>query len=169
MRVLKDGTEDLRQRATDVLLSAVQHDATPFRDYFTKQPESDQFQLLLRRATSVLCCTMILAGQRKTVVILLSLRELLFCHQLLYHSSSNLNMHYTDKHLFQECCVDVIPIACVRHRCTGIGAQLITLINAMLQALVEWRRGQPPRDCVGDSESALGPRHNVSQGTLVLQ
>ncbi|CAL8462717.1 g2250 [Coccomyxa elongata] len=48
MRVLKDGTEDLRQRATDVLLSAVQHDATPFRDYFTKQPESDQFQLLLR-------------------------------------------------------------------------------------------------------------------------
>ncbi|KAK9907487.1 hypothetical protein WJX75_004578 [Coccomyxa subellipsoidea] len=48
MRVLKDGTDDLRQRATEVLLSAVQHDATPFRDFFTKQPETDQFQLLLR-------------------------------------------------------------------------------------------------------------------------
>ncbi|EIE26200.1 DUF625-domain-containing protein [Coccomyxa subellipsoidea C-169] len=48
MRVLKDGSDELRQRATDVLLSAVQHDATPFRDFFTKQPETDQFQLLLR-------------------------------------------------------------------------------------------------------------------------
>ena len=48
MRVLRDGREELRQRAIDVLLSAVQHDATPFRDYFTRQPESDHFQLLLR-------------------------------------------------------------------------------------------------------------------------
>ena len=50
MSVLDVGTDELRQRAMDVLLSAVQHDPTPFRDFFTKQPERDQFGLLLRCA-----------------------------------------------------------------------------------------------------------------------
>lgn len=52
MKVLSAGADDLRQRATDVILSAVQHDATPFRDFFTRQPETDQFQLLLRLVSS---------------------------------------------------------------------------------------------------------------------
>ncbi len=48
MTVLRDGKDELCQRATDVLLSVVQHDAGPLRDYFTEHTERDAFRLLLK-------------------------------------------------------------------------------------------------------------------------
>jgi hypothetical protein len=47
MAVLKHGDDDMRQRATDVLLSAVQHDPAPLREFLLKEPNQDCFQLLL--------------------------------------------------------------------------------------------------------------------------
>lgn len=51
LRALKGGDDGMRQRATDVLLAAVQHDAQPLRDFFTQDPGRRQyFQLLLKYA-----------------------------------------------------------------------------------------------------------------------
>ena len=51
MAVLREGGNDMCQRATDVLLSVVQHDAGPLRDYFTEHAERDEFRLLLKCAS----------------------------------------------------------------------------------------------------------------------
>ena len=48
MTVLRVGGNDMCQRATDVLLSVVQHDAGPLRDYFTEHAERDDFRILLK-------------------------------------------------------------------------------------------------------------------------
>ena len=48
MTVLRVGGNDMCQRATDVLLSVVQHDAGPLRDYFTEHAERDDFRVLLK-------------------------------------------------------------------------------------------------------------------------
>ena len=48
MTVLRDGGNDMCQRAMDVLLSVVQHDAGPLRDHFTEHTDRDDFKLLLR-------------------------------------------------------------------------------------------------------------------------
>lgn len=49
LRALRGGDDGMRQRATDVLLAAVQHDAQPLRDFFTADPaRRAYFQLLLR-------------------------------------------------------------------------------------------------------------------------
>lgn len=47
MAALKHGNDDMRQRATDVLMSAVQHDPAPLREFLLKQPNTEYFQLLL--------------------------------------------------------------------------------------------------------------------------
>ena len=48
MTVLRDGGNDMCQRAMDVLLSVVLHDAGPLRDHFTEHTDRDDFKLLLR-------------------------------------------------------------------------------------------------------------------------
>ncbi|CAK0784720.1 hypothetical protein CVIRNUC_007924 [Coccomyxa viridis] len=48
MTVLRDGGNDMCQRAMDVLLSVVQHDAGPLRDHFTEHTDRDDFKLLLK-------------------------------------------------------------------------------------------------------------------------
>ena len=48
MTVLRDGANDMCQRAMDVLLSVVQHDAGPLRDFFTEHTDRDDFKLLLK-------------------------------------------------------------------------------------------------------------------------
>jgi hypothetical protein len=50
LRVLRDGNGGMRQRAMDVLVAAVQHDAQPLRDFLCEAPEQQHIQLLLRCA-----------------------------------------------------------------------------------------------------------------------
>ncbi len=47
MAALKHGDMEMQQRATDVLLSAVQHDPAPLREFLLTEPNQDCFQLLL--------------------------------------------------------------------------------------------------------------------------
>ena len=55
MTVLRDGGKDMCQRAMDVLLSVVQHDAGPLRDYFTEHTDRDDFKLLLKCGRQLPC------------------------------------------------------------------------------------------------------------------
>ena len=55
MTVLRDGGNDMCQRAMDVLLSVVQHDAGPLRDHFTEQTDRDDFKLLLKCSPRLPC------------------------------------------------------------------------------------------------------------------
>ena len=46
--VLEQGGEGLQLRAIDILLSAVQHDARPLRDFLLEQEHHTLFSLLIR-------------------------------------------------------------------------------------------------------------------------
>ena len=55
MTVLRDGGNEMCQRAMDVLLSVVQHDAGPLRDYYTEHTDRDDFKLLLKCGPPLPC------------------------------------------------------------------------------------------------------------------
>ena len=48
--VLAEGGSDARARGMDVLLAAVQHDATPLREFLLRQPNHHLFTLLVQCA-----------------------------------------------------------------------------------------------------------------------
>ena len=47
-RVLKHGTTALQLRATDVMLSAMQHDPAPLRAFMRSQKDHELFHLLVK-------------------------------------------------------------------------------------------------------------------------
>ena len=51
-KVIKHGSPALQLRATDVMLSAIQHDPAPLRQFMRSQKDHELFHLLVR-----CCCT----------------------------------------------------------------------------------------------------------------
>ena len=108
------------------------------------------------------------------VVYSLPLPQTLSCYWQLNHgnpsSQYDVDMHYANwsfsvMHYMRES-IALRVVACM---CLGSVAQCLSCDQMLiLQALVNWRGGEPARECFGDFESALGLQHHVSQGRLLL-
>lgn len=60
--VIKSGGPALQLRATDVMLSAIQHDPAPLRHFMRSQKDHELFHLLVRSAKQTHCVVLLQKG-----------------------------------------------------------------------------------------------------------